>query len=98
LGDNRPANLLGRTIGEAEDMDGTITAGSENYMAVFGDFNNFVIADRIGMTVEFIPHLFQQTTAGTGIGRPTGQRGWFAYYRVGSDVVNPGAFRMLDVT
>jgi HK97 family phage major capsid protein len=98
LGDNRPANLLGRTIGEAEDMDGTITPGAENYMAVFGDFNNFVIADRIGMTVEFIPHLFQQTTAGTGVGRPTGQRGWFAYYRVGSDVVNAGAFRMLDVT
>lgn len=98
LGDGRPADLIGRPIYEAEDMDGVINATLENYMAIHGDFNNFVIADRIGMTVEFIPHLFQQTTAGTGFGRPTGQRGWFAYYRVGSDVVNPAAFRMLNVT
>lgn len=93
LGDGRPANLLGRPIYEAEDMDGTVTATEDNYMAVFGDFSNYVIADRIGMTVEFIPHLF-----GTANGRPTGQRGWFAYYRTGADSVNDGAFRMLNVT
>jgi HK97 family phage major capsid protein len=98
LGDDRPANLLGKPIYEAEDMDGVITAAADNYMAVFGDFSNYVIADRIGMTVEFIPHLFQQTTAGSGFGRPTGQRGWFAYYRTGADSVNDGAFRMLNVT
>jgi HK97 family phage major capsid protein len=93
LGDGRPANLLGRPIYEAEDMDGVIDATQENYMAVFGDFSNYVIADRIGMTVEFIPHLF-----GTANGRPTGQRGWFAYYRTGADSVNDAAFRMLNVT
>jgi HK97 family phage major capsid protein len=98
LGDDRPANLLGKPIYEAEDMDGVINATQENYMAVFGDFSNYVIADRIGMTVEFIPHLFQQTTAGSGFGRPTGQRGWFAYYRTGADSVNDAAFRMLNVT
>lgn len=98
LGDGRPAQLLGRSIYEAEDMDGTITGSAENYMAVFGDFSNYVIADRIGMTVEFIPHLFQQTTAGAGFGRPTGQRGWYAYYRTGAGVVNTSAFRMLNVT
>lgn len=98
LGDDRPAQLLGKSIYEAEDMDGVITAAAENYMAVFGDFSNYVIADRIGMTVEFIPHLFQQTTAGSGFGRPTGQRGWYAYYRTGADSVNDAAFRMLNVT
>lgn len=98
LGDDRPAQLLGKPIYEAEDMDGVINAAAENYMAVFGDFSNYVIADRIGMTVEFIPHLFQQTTAGTGFGRPTGQRGWYAFYRTGADSVNDAAFRMLNVT
>jgi HK97 family phage major capsid protein len=98
IGDDRPAQLLGKPIYEAEDMDGVINATQENYMAVFGDFSNYVIADRIGMTVEFIPHLFQQTTAGSGFGRPTGQRGWYAYYRTGAGVVNTGAFKMLDVT
>lgn len=93
LGDDRPAALLGKPIYESEDMDGSITAAAENYMAVFGDFSNYVIADRIGMTVEFIPHLF-----GTANGRPTGQRGWYAYYRTGADSVNDAAFRMLNVT
>jgi HK97 family phage major capsid protein len=93
LGDGRPANLLGRPIYEAEDMDGVINATQENYMAVFGDFRNYVIADRIGMTVEFIPHLFH-----TSNNRPSGQRGWYAYYRVGADSVNDAAFRMLNVT
>lgn len=98
LGEGRPADLLGRPIFEAEDMDGTITATAENYMAIFGDFRNYVITDRLGMTVEFIPQLFQQTAAGAGFGRPTGQRAWYAYYRVGADVVNASAFRMLNVT
>lgn len=93
LADDRPALLLGRPAYEAEDMDGVINATQENYMAVFGDFENYVIADRIGMTVEFIPHLF-----GTANGRPTGQRGWYAYYRTGATVVNTAAFKLLNVT
>lgn len=98
IGNDRPAQLVGRPVYEAEAMDGKINAG-DNYLAVFGDFSNFVIADRIGMTVEFIPHLFGPGVTGAGArgGFPTGQRGWFAYYRVGSDVVNPRAFRLLDV-
>ena len=92
IGNGRPANLLGRPVYEAEAMDGTITAGgADNYMAVFGDFSNYVIADRIGMTVEFIPHLVGANQ------RPTGQRGWFAYYRVGAGLTNPMGLRLLDV-
>ena len=98
LGDGRPQQLLGRPIYESEDMDGTLNATQENYMAVLGDWENYLICDRIGLTVEFIPHLFQQTTAGSGFGRPTGQRGWFAYNRCGADSVNDAAFRMLNVT
>jgi HK97 family phage major capsid protein len=94
LAGDRPTTLLNRPAYESEDMDGTIAAGTD-YVMVFGDFNNYVIADRIGMTMEFVPHLFQQTTAGTGFGRPTGQRGWLAYVRHGADSVNDAAFRML---
>lgn len=99
LNADRPPQLLGRDALEAEAMDGTITTSGavSNFALIFGNFQHYVIADRIGMTVEFIPHLFQQTTAGSGFGRPTGQRGWYAYYRVGADSVHDGAFRMLDV-
>jgi len=92
VGADVPAQLVGRPIYEAEDMDGVINATQENYMAVYGDFDNYVIADRIGMTVEFIPHLVGANR------RPTGQRGWYAYYRVGADSVNDAAFRLLNVT
>lgn len=91
IGADRPALLLGRRAYESEDMDGALATG-DDYVLVFGDFSNYVIADRIGTQVEFIPHLFS-----TGAGRPTGQRGWYAYYRVGADSVNDGAFRLLKV-
>lgn len=99
IGNGMPAELLGRPALEAEAMDGTIEASGagDNLVLVYGDFSNYVIADRIGMTVEFIPHLFRQATAGQGFGFPTGQRGWYAYYRVGADSVNDGAFRLLNV-
>lgn len=92
IGADAPAQLMGRAALEAEDMDGAVNATAENYMAVYGDFSNYVIADRIGMQTEFIPHLVGANR------RPTGQRGWYAYYRVGADSVNDGAFRMLNVT
>jgi len=60
---------------------------------VYGDFSNYVIADRVGTTVEFIPHLFA-----TGNNRPSGQRGWYAYFRAGADSVNDGAFQLLNAT
>ncbi|MEU2801473.1 phage major capsid protein [Streptomyces sp. NPDC007117] len=87
-----PPMLLGRRALEAEDMDGTVTGSADNYVAVYGDFSNYVVADRIGMSIEFLPQLMGAN------GRPKGQRGWYAYYRVGADSVNDGAFRMLNVT
>ncbi|MDH6435605.1 HK97 family phage major capsid protein [Streptomyces sp. SAI-144] len=92
IGADVPPQLLGRRALEAEDMDGTVTAAAENYVAVYGNFDNYVITDRIGMSVEFLPHLFGANQ------RPTGKRGWYAWYRVGADSVNDGAFRMLNVT
>lgn len=94
LGNDTPAQLLGRPVGEAEAMDATwnVAATAANYIAIIGNFENYVIADRIGMSVEFIPHLFA-----TGNNRPNGSRGWYAHYRVGADSVNDNAFRMLNL-
>ncbi|MCH9728388.1 MAG: phage major capsid protein [Actinomycetia bacterium] len=96
IGADRPALLLGRPAGEAEAMNSTadIDAGAteDNFLLVFGDFDHYVIADRVGMSVEFIPHLFH-----TGNNRPSGQRGWYAYYRVGAGVTNSGAFKVMNV-
>jgi HK97 family phage major capsid protein len=64
-------------------------------LAVVGDFSNYVIARRGGMSVELVPQLFNQAVAGTGTGMPTGQRGWFAYARIGGNSVNDLGFRLM---
>lgn len=63
--------------------------GAENLLVV-GDFKGYLVAQRAGMSIEYIPHLFDVTN-----NRPTGQRGWYAYARVGADVVDPTAFQLL---
>lgn len=92
LGGGLPPELVGRPNVTAEAMDGVINATQDNYVLAYGDFQHYVIADRIGTTIEYIPHLFGAN------GRPTGSRGWYAYFRVGADSVNDAAFRLLNVT
>lgn len=92
LADARNPGLLGRPDYVAEAMDNSITALSDNLVLLFGDFQNYVVADRIGTTISYIPHLFGAN------GRPTGQSGWHAYFRNGADSVNDAAFKLLNVT
>jgi HK97 family phage major capsid protein len=83
--------LFGRPVvlsDYAPDFNGT--TGAANILVV-GDFSNYVIAQRAGMSLEFIPNLFDTTT-----GRPTGSRGWYAYARHGFDSVADNAFRLLQ--
>ncbi|MGE4164076.1 MAG: phage major capsid protein [Vicinamibacterales bacterium] len=87
-----PDALLDERRITSEGMDGTYGSG-DNYVLILGDWENYVIADRVGMSVEFIPHLF-----GTSNGRPKNQHGWLAYARHGAAPVNTGAFRILNVT
>ena len=88
-----PAQLVGRPVAKSSDMDSTVTALADNYMMVLGDFSNYTIANRVGLTVEPIPHLLH-----TSNNRPSGQRGIFGFARTGAASVNDGAFVMLSVT
>ena len=60
-------------------------------MLLYGAFENFVVVDRLGSTLELVPHLFGSNR------RPTGQRGALLWFRTGSDVVIPNAFRLLSI-
>lgn len=96
LGEGQVERLRNKPVYESPYMPNTTTVTTNtDGLAIVGDFQNFVIARRGGMAVELVPHLTRQTTAGAGVGMPTGQRGWFAYARIGSDSVNDLAFRML---
>jgi len=82
--------LFGREYPMNDFMADTPTGTGTEALLVVGDFSGYLVAQRAGMTVEFLPMLFDVTN-----NRPTGQRGWFAWARVGADVVNDNAFRLL---
>ena len=66
---------------------------ADNYVLVYGDFKAaFAITQRIGTTIELVPHLFGPTRL-----MPTGQRGFYLWQRTGSAVINANAARVLNV-
>ncbi len=87
--------LLRRPLHECSNMADTddvdTGATEDNLILCYGDWSNFIIADRIGSTIEIVPHVFGENR------RPTGQRGAFLWFRTGSDVVVPEAFRILNL-
>jgi len=85
-----PARLLSFPVYEASEMSGTITNGTK--IAVFGDFSRYLIVDRVGLTVEVLPHLLGSNR------RPTGERGLYAYWRNGAKVLDANAFRAMTGT
>jgi HK97 family phage major capsid protein len=88
--------LFGRPVYPAAYMpDLTTSTSLPEGFAVVGDFRNYLIARRGGMNIELMQTLVQQVVANSGPAVPTGQRGWFAYARVGGDAVNTSAFRLL---
>jgi HK97 family phage major capsid protein len=86
-GGNIGQKLLGYGANEVSDMTTSTTHGSS--ILAIGDPSYYLIVDRIGMTVELIPHLFGSNR------RPTGQRGLYAYWRNTGTVVDPNAWRVL---
>lgn len=94
-------NLVGETIDKlfnkavyesAYFPDFVNTTGHFNQVVV-GDFGSYQIARNGGMSTELVPMLFDITN-----NRPTGQRGWFAFARIGGGVVNNQGFRLLNQT
>jgi HK97 family phage major capsid protein len=85
----QPPELLGYPAYVASAMDSTVADGND--IAILGDFSNFIIVDRVGMSVELIPHMFD------GDGKPLGKRGLWVMYRNSSAVLVDNAFRKLRV-
>jgi HK97 family phage major capsid protein len=79
-------SILGKPWYEVSHMT-TSVAGTT---VAYGDIASaYRVVDRIGLTVELVPHLFGASR------RPTGQRGLYAYARVGGGVINENAVRRL---
>jgi HK97 family phage major capsid protein len=84
-GGNTEHGLLGYPTYESSAMSSSVANGQT--IMVFGDFDNFAVVDRIGMSLELIPHVMGAS------GRPIGQRGVYAHWRNTSKVLTPNAFK-----
>lgn len=89
LGMGRPNQLLGQDAREASSMAGAIATGA--YTLLAGDFSKYYIVDRIGLQMLYNPMVMGRTNS-----RPTGEAGWMAFWRVGADVADADAFRLLQ--
>jgi HK97 family phage major capsid protein len=103
LADGNPRRLLDTPAYRATGMPklsdalaGDGDGGADEAIMIYGDFKQFLIVDRIGMTVEMVPHVFDGTVAsGAANLRPTGQRGVYAVWMNNSKILIPGAFKRL---
>lgn len=91
LGLGQPEQLLGKRVEESTTMASAITTG--NKIVVFGDFNQFIIVDRVGVSLLYEPLVKSTATASPNF--PTGQAGWFMFWRVSSAVATANAFVVL---
>jgi HK97 family phage major capsid protein len=86
---------FGEPAGESTTMDGTISTGGHKVL-LYGDGSQYFIVDRIGMTLVYDPVVKAAANL-----RPTGQAGWFGFWRVGADSSVQGtstALRTLSLT
>ena len=90
LGKDSPEQLMGKPIYESSSIDPVLT--TTHKPMVFGDFSNYYIVDRVGVSIIYEPMV---TGTGASANQPTGQSGWFMYWRVGANVSTPAAFRVL---
>lgn len=89
-----PSTLLRKGFHEHSGMStagAVATAGNDNVL-LLGSFDQYLVVDRVGATIEYIPHLFGVSTP---TNRPTGQRGWYMYWRTGGAALIADAFRLL---
>jgi HK97 family phage major capsid protein len=83
--------LLNKEWRETSDMATAVAAS--NKIAIYGSISDaFRIVDRIGMSVELVPHIF-----GSSNRFPLGARGLYSFWRTSSAVIVNDAARVVSV-
>ena len=94
FGDETPEQLLGKPIAESSSIPSTgagTGTGTGNAILVYGAWNNFIIVDRVGASMIYEPMVKSSGNATM----PSGQAGWYYFWRFGSGVSTARAFRYL---
>jgi len=87
--DQLSGTLRGYPARHSNVMDATFA--NDDLPLLFGDFQQFVIVDRLGLSTEYIPQVFD------GEGRPLGRRGVYARWRNNTNLTTVNAFRLLKI-
>jgi HK97 family phage major capsid protein len=91
LGQGTPEQLLGKPIFESSSMSSATAQNS--LVLLFGDFEQYVIVDRVGMSILYNPMIMAAATGNL----PTGEAGWFAFWRVGAKASTANALQVLKI-
>jgi HK97 family phage major capsid protein len=88
LGKGQPETLLGAPIYESTTM--TASVATTSLEAIFGDFGQYIICDRVGVSM-----IYEPLVKASGGNLPTGQAGWFMFWRFGANLSTVNAFRVM---
>ena len=87
---------VGNGVPVYENSASTTATASASSVWVVGDWQQHIIVDRVGISILYEPLVT------TGASVPTGQQGWFAFWRSGTTLTTTGAgygpFRGLKVS
>lgn len=89
LGQGLPEQLLGKPVHESSSMSSSTASGAK--VLLFGDFQQYIIVDRVGMRVLYNPMVTAAATANL----PTGEAGWYAFWRVSAKASTANALQAL---
>jgi hypothetical protein len=86
--------LVRQAGGESDDTASTQTTTALDSEIAFFDGGEYLVVDKVGAQIEFVPNLFDTST-----GRPTGERGFLMHWRDGGKITDasPGAL-LVDKT
>ncbi len=88
----RPSGAMGEQFNGYPKYElSTMSTAQGTGALIQGDFNQFLIVDRVGMGVELVPHVLGSSR------RPTGERGIYALWFNNSKILADNAFRLLRV-
>jgi HK97 family phage major capsid protein len=99
LTSNTPPGLYGFPIYESSDLPAVTTGasgatGTASDTLFMGDWNQYVICDRVGVSMLYDPLI-----KGSGNAQlPAGMAGWFMFWRVGTAVATTAGFVHLTVS
>jgi HK97 family phage major capsid protein len=100
LTSDTPPSLYGSPVYEGSDLNSGTTgtsaaSGTGSQTLYFGDWNQFIIADRVGVSMLYDP-LIKGTGASAQL--PAGEAGWYMFWRVSSAVSTTAGFRVLTIS